>query len=133
MKVSDYKNLVSTGIIAGTKLIKKNPAEVTAFITATMRGEKYTLQHRDAAFKMALKRMPEIVSPKAVATQRLILDARMKYQTPVAGHAVGWSNPAAWPTTLSFMQSIGAIPRTGAPKVGNVFTNRFTDAANVRM
>jgi NitT/TauT family transport system substrate-binding protein len=133
MKVSDYKNLVSTGIIAGNKLVKSNPALVTAFVKATMRGEKYTLQHRDAAFKMALKRMPEIVSPKAVATQRLILDARMKYQTPVAGHAVGWSNPAAWPTTLSFMQSIGSIPKAGAPKVSNVFTNRFTDAANVRM
>ncbi len=52
MRVANYKNLVSTGIIAGRKLIKNNPALVAAFVKATMRGEKFTLQHPDAAFKI---------------------------------------------------------------------------------
>ncbi|HWK26397.1 MAG TPA: ABC transporter substrate-binding protein [Solirubrobacter sp.] len=133
MRVAAYKNLVSTGVIAGRKLIKANPKLVTAFVKATMRGEKYTLQHPDAALKIALKRLPEVITDKQIATQKEILNARLSYQRPAAGHPVGWSNPKSWPVTLDFLQSIGSIPKKGAPSVHNVFTNTFTDQANVRM
>jgi NitT/TauT family transport system substrate-binding protein len=133
MRVAKYKALTPTGIIAGHKLIQSNPGEVKAFVQATMRGMKYTLQHPDAAFKIAMKRQPEVVDRKQVSIQRLILTARLSYQQPPKGHPLGWSNPASWPVTENFLESIGSIPKKTAPRLDRTFTNQFVTQANVRM
>jgi NitT/TauT family transport system substrate-binding protein len=133
MKVANYKSLVPPGIIAGANLIRKSPKEVQGFVTATMRGLKYTIQHPDAAFKIAMKRQPEVVDRHQVSIQRLILTARLDYQRAPKGHPLGWSDPNGWPTTLNFLKSIGSITNQTQPRLSRTYTNQFTNQANVRL
>jgi putative riboflavin transport system substrate-binding protein len=129
MKVSDYVNLASSGIVAGSKLVKSHRSEVYGFVKATMRGLKYSQQHPDEAFKIARKRLPELVNQKDVDTQRKVLTARLAYERKPAGHPYGWSNPKSWPTTVNFLKGISAIKTK--PSTSSVFTNAFAEQANV--
>lgn len=129
MKVSSYVNLASSGIVAGSKLVKAHRSEVAGFVKATMRGLKYSQQHPDAAFKIALKRLPELVKRSDIDTQRKVLSARLAYERQPKGHPYGWSNPSSWPTTVNFLKGISAI-RT-RPSVASVFTNAFAEQADV--
>ncbi|WP_051324997.1 ABC transporter substrate-binding protein [Candidatus Solirubrobacter pratensis] len=130
MKVASYVNLTPNGVVTGAEEIRAHRSVVAAFVKATMRGEKYTQQHPDAAFKIALKRLPELVSQKAIDTQRKVLSARLAYQREPKGHPYGWSNPSGWPTTVNFLRGISAIK--AKPSVSSVFTNVFAEQANVR-
>jgi NitT/TauT family transport system substrate-binding protein len=131
MKVSKYTKLTPNGLVTSTSMVENHASVVRKFVQATMRGQAYTLQHPDAAFKIALKRMPEVVSAQDIAIQRKVLAARLAYQTPVKGEPLGWSDPASWKTTASFLLSIGAI-KNGPAAVG-LFTNRFVNRVNIRL
>jgi NitT/TauT family transport system substrate-binding protein len=131
MKVSSYYKLVSTGVIAGTNLAQSNPKLVEAFVKATLQGEAYTLEHPDAAFAIALKRMPELDAADQ-AIQRKVLTARLAYQQQPKGHPLGWVDPAAWPTTVKFLAQIGLI-KANPPAPTSLYTNKFIAQANVHV
>jgi NitT/TauT family transport system substrate-binding protein len=130
MKVSNYQKLASTGIVTGDKMISQHRSEVAGFVKATMRGLKYAQQNPDKAFAISLKRLPELVNPADVATQRKVLTARLAYQKEPKGQAYGYLAPATWTSTVNFLKTISAIKTK--PAVSQVFTNEFTRAANVK-
>jgi NitT/TauT family transport system substrate-binding protein len=129
MKVASYVNLASSGIVTSSKEVQSHRSVVYGFVKATMRGLKYSQQHPDQAFKIALKRLPELVNRKDVDTQRKVLSARLAYQRKPSGHPYGWSNPKSWPTTVNFLRGISAIK--AKPSTSSVFTNAFAEQANV--
>jgi NitT/TauT family transport system substrate-binding protein len=131
MKVSKYAKLTPNGLVTSTSMVKNHASVVRSFVNATLRGQAYTLQHPDAAFKIALKRMPEIVNQKDIDIQRKVLAARLAYQAPVKGKPLGWSDPASWKATANFLLSIGAI-QNGPAAVG-LFTNRFVNRVNLHL
>jgi NitT/TauT family transport system substrate-binding protein len=130
MKVANYENLASTGIVTGDSMISKHRAEVAGFVKATMRGLKYAQQNPDKAFQISLKRLPELVNPSDVATQRKVLTARLAYQKEPKGQPYGYLNPTFWSTTVNFLKEISAIKTK--PAVDQVFTNEFVRQANVK-
>jgi len=133
MRVAKYANLTPTGIITGGKLMKKNPKEVQAFITATLRGLKFTLKNPDKAFKIAMKRQPEVVDASQVAIQRKILTARLAYMQAPKNHPLGWSNPTGWAATKNVLvQQKPAIKGMQQVKLPNLFTNQLVLKANVK-
>lgn len=126
LPVSRYLKLISNGVVTSTKNVQQNPALVQRFVTATLRGLRYTLHHPNRAFAISMKRQPEIIDPKQREIQRQVLSARLKFQRPPAGHALGWSSPSAWKTTIGFLRSIGSIPRNA--RVQRIYTSIFDNA-----
>ena len=62
MKVSKYTALTPNGVVTSQNMIEHHANVVRNFVKATLRGQAYTLAHPDAAFKIALKHMPDLVS-----------------------------------------------------------------------
>jgi NitT/TauT family transport system substrate-binding protein len=109
LPVSNYVKLVGSGLVTSTTMANRHGKVVTAFVRATLKGLKYTLHHTDAAFKIAQKRMPELVNAQQIAIARKVLAARLAFQTPVKGKPLGWSDPKAWAATTAFLNSAGVI------------------------
>jgi NitT/TauT family transport system substrate-binding protein len=130
LPVSRYENLVSNGVVTSTSLMNKNPGLVQRFVTATLKGLRYTLQHPNKAFTISMKRQPQITSAAQIKIQREILTSRLKFQQPVNGHPLGWSNPASWKTTITFLRSIGSIKKTVS--VNTLYTDIFTNTFAAR-
>jgi NitT/TauT family transport system substrate-binding protein len=124
--VGDYLDLVPPGFAAGDKLIREHPEVVQKFVTATLRGLRDAQANPSAAFEASLKRMPEL-SPDKQPLQRDVLTATLDYYKPVAGRALGGSDPDAWPKTQTFLQSIGVIDHAIDPS--QYYTNTFATSA----
>jgi len=133
MAVSKYLKLVSNGVVASTQMVKRNPATVQAFVTATLKGLRYTLQHLNKAFAISMKRQPEVTAAKDLAIQRQVLAARLKFQQPPKGHPLGWSSAAAWKTTITFCRQLGLIKANTSVKsvYTNIFSNTFAERAKL--
>jgi NitT/TauT family transport system substrate-binding protein len=127
MAVSQFYNLVGNGLVTSTSNVKTHPKLLQAFVTATLKGLRYTLQHPEEAFQISLKRMPDLVDPKQIDIQRQVLNARLTFQQPPKGHPLGWSNPANWTTTVNFLKSISALK--SVPATSTLYTNKFAEAA----
>lgn len=132
LPVARYMPLVGPGVATSDTMIRDHPQIVQAFVTATLRGLRYTLQHPARAFAIAMKRTPEITDPRQVAIQRQVLTARLRFQQPPAGHPLGWTNPHGWKASLSFFRSIGVIKRSVRLNslYTSIFTNTFAQKAN---
>ncbi|GAC1360393.1 MAG: ABC transporter substrate-binding protein [Herpetosiphon sp.] len=126
LNVSPYVDLVSTGLATNRNLIKEHPDLVRGFVRATLRGLKDTLADPDAAFDITLKRMPETTGDD-VKVARAKLTTTLEYEQPAAGHPLGWSDPAAWQTTVDFLKSVGVIDTL--PDPATLFTNQWIEQA----
>jgi NitT/TauT family transport system substrate-binding protein len=124
--VGDYVNLVPPGFVAGDKLIQEHPEIVQKFVNATLRGLQETQADPSAAFESSLKRMPELSADKQ-PLQRDVLAATLEYYKPLAGRALGATDPAAWVATQDFLQSIGVIDHT--IDTGQFYSNTFVEHA----
>ena len=128
LAVSDFVNLVSTGLVAGNDLVADHPEIVQAIVTATLRGLKDTQADPEAAFEAALKRLPEIAGDdNQERIQFEVLKATLAFEEAPAGHPLGWSDPDAWQTTADLLQQIGLIDQAVDPST--LFTNQFAEAA----
>jgi len=121
-----YISLISTGLATGAGNARTRPDFVQRFVTASLRGLRYTQAHPDEAFAASMRRTPEIVGNN-VRIQRAVLAATLAYEQPPAGHPLGWSSPIGWRTTASFLRSIGLIKNPVDEYT--LYTNRFADNA----
>ena len=125
IRVSDYIDLPSNGLITNEQTIAENPDLVQRVINASLAGIRYTLANPDEAFAISLRAVPEAGGDNEAAN-RAIFDASLDLWR--AGEAeIGRSDPAAWQEASDFMRQMGLID-ADVP-VDGIFTNRFVDAA----
>lgn len=130
LPVADHVNLVSTGLATASDRIAHAPDSVQAVVTATMRGLKETLADPDAAFAATLERMPEVKGDTSQEQiQRAVLDATLTFEQAPEGHALGWSNPEAWQTTVDVLHDVEMLKTTLDPS--QLYTNQFAETANI--
>ena len=126
LAVSDYVNLVSTGLVTSEKLVAEHPDIVQKFVTASLQGLAEAQRDPDAAYAASIKRMQEL-SPAAAKTQRDILTATLGFEQQPSGHPYGWSDPDAWTTTINLLKSVGVI--TKDVDASSCYTNTFVENA----
>ena len=122
LPVSRYLDLVSSGLATSEGEIKDHPDLVRRFVKATLQGLRATLDDPQAAIRATLARMPEATTGQA-SLQRQILFSTLPYERALAGHALGWGDPAAWSATDRFLDSAGVMK--GNVTLSNCYTNRF--------
>lgn len=126
LAVSDYVDMVSTGLVTNDDMIAEHPELVQKFVAATLKGLKASLDDPDAAFEASMKRMPEITGDN-VRIQRAVLEQAQKWQQPPADHPLGWTDPEAWKNTQDLLHSVGIVEKT--VDLDTLYTNQFVEGA----
>ncbi len=94
LRVSDYVQLASNGIITNEKTILENPELVRNFVAAALKGLQDTIADPDGAYDIS-KKYVENLEQADVATQKQTLATSIVlWQAPVLGYAdaSAWEN-----------------------------------------
>jgi NitT/TauT family transport system substrate-binding protein len=111
IEVADTLNLVSNGLVVAADRIEREPEQVRALVTATLRGIAGTLADPDAGFEAALSRAPEAGAGEVRDVQRQVLDATLRFwRAP----RLGAIDRQAWAASQTAMRSLGLIDRESA-------------------
>jgi len=118
IKISDYANLMSNGLVTNESTIKDHPDLVRGMNRALAHGLADTIADPKAAYAASLKYVDGLAAndpvQMGVLTNSIDLWKTDKY---------GYSDPAAWDLTLKTLQSMGLL--TDSIDVTTVYSNDY--------
>lgn len=117
--VADYIDFVSNGLITNERTLAEEPELVRNVVRAALRGLRDTLGDPDAAFAICRRYVPEI-DDESAPLQRAVLEESLNFWR---ADDLGYSDPAAWEASQTFMHQIGQIETE--VDVAAMFTNDF--------
>jgi NitT/TauT family transport system substrate-binding protein len=122
MRASDWGvQALSLGIVANTKLLKEEPAVVRAFVAATLRGLKESIEDPKMGWQTVIKHKPE-VDPK-LAEYGLENSLTLFRTANTKDKPLGWMADKDWDATIEFLSTYMGL----APKMPleHYYTNEF--------
>ncbi|MCS6993159.1 MAG: ABC transporter substrate-binding protein [Anaerolineales bacterium] len=106
IRVADYVQLASNGILTNETVLKENPDLVRAFNRAFLRGLEDTLANPDEAYEIC-KKFVENLAQADEAVQKQVLAASIEmWKAP----RLGYSDPAAWENMQTVLLEMGMYP-----------------------
>jgi NitT/TauT family transport system substrate-binding protein len=106
------------GIVTHRDLLKKDPKLVEAFVSATMEGYAYTVEHPEEALNITLKHNPELSRDAAHLSLLFALDALLT--NAAKEHGLGYLDPDRMTFQINLMSDLMKFAK---PK--DLYTNRF--------
>lgn len=122
LPVSNYRDLVSQGLVTSRQMTRQHPGLVRRFVKATLQGLRAALDDPAAAGQAALARMHGLTKQQT-SLQRQVLTATQQFEQPPSSHPLGWLDPSAWSGTATFLRGAGVLQAAVAP--GRCYTNQF--------
>lgn len=122
IRVADYVQLASNGLLTNEITIQQNPQLVEGMIGAIMKGVRDTLADPDAAFEIC-KKYIEGLDPKSEGLQKEILQATLEFWK---SDQPGISKPETWENMQKVLMGIGWISEP--LDLNQAFTNQFVEA-----
>lgn len=119
LRVSDYVQLASNGLITNEKTAAENPELVRQMVSAITRGINDTLANPDEAYEIS-KKYVEGLADADEAVQRNILATSIDFWR---ADQIGRSDPQAWENMQDLLLKMGLI--TEPLDLGKAFTNEF--------
>jgi len=119
IRVADYVQLASNGLITNEDTIAKHPELVRSMAGAFLKGLADTIANPDEAYTISKKYVPDL-SKSNESTQKEILSrsiALWKTDRP------GYSNPQAWQNMQNTLLKMGLLKQP--LDVNKAFTNQF--------
>jgi NitT/TauT family transport system substrate-binding protein len=118
IRVADFVNLASNGLLTNEKTIQNDPELVRAMIRAILRGVSDAVADPDAAYATCRKYVDGLAENDPV--QKQVLAATMEFwRTDKPGR----SDPAAWQNMDAILRSMGLL--TQPLDITKAFTNDF--------
>jgi len=117
LKVSDYVNLVSNGLITSQTSLKQNPEMLNSFTKAFLKGLEFTLNNPDEAFLISKKYIPEIKNDEI--QKKILLESIGFWNITKPG----LNSKDQWQKSLDFLTEINLVEKK--IDVDNLFTNQF--------
>ncbi|WP_067500266.1 ABC transporter substrate-binding protein [Actinoplanes sp. TFC3] len=99
-------DLYGNAIIAKPTLISSNPDLVKRFVSASMKGLQYTVEHPDEAAAIMNKAQPSAAVPAAVGE----INAMKPYTTAPAGGALGSMDEQRVAKSIAVLSGAGLMP-----------------------
>jgi NitT/TauT family transport system substrate-binding protein len=105
IRVSDYMQLVSNGMITSEKVARENPELVQAMLRGMLEGIQYTMDHPDEAYEIS-KKYVEALAQADEQVQKEVLAASIDLW-----HAdrLGYSDPQAWENMQAVLLEMGLL------------------------
>jgi NitT/TauT family transport system substrate-binding protein len=119
IRVADYVQLASNGILASEKIISENPNLVRAFVGAFLKGLADTIANPDEAFKLSEAYIPNFAELDA-QVQKQVLETSIEQWK---AERLGYSEPQAWENMQNVLLEAGLIPEK--MDLNQAFTNEF--------
>jgi NitT/TauT family transport system substrate-binding protein len=119
IRVADYVQLASNGLLASEKVIRENPELVKAFVGAFLKGLADTISNPDEAFQLSESYIPNF-SELDAGVQMQVLEASIEEWR---AERPGYSDPKAWENMQDVLLNMGLIG--DAMDLNKAFTNEF--------
>ena len=119
IRVADYAQLASNGILASEKVIAENPEFVRTFVGAFLRGLKDTIENPDEAFKISEVYIPNFSELDADVQKQVLAISIEQWRA----ERLGYSDPQAWENMQDVLLEMGLI--TEKIDLSKAFTNEF--------
>lgn len=124
IRVSDYIQLVSNGLITNEKTAKENPQLVRGMVKAILHGIQDTLQNQDEAYTISTKYV-DALAQADTKVQKEVLAATMelcKTDQP------GYTDPKAWENMQTVLLDMGLLKQK--LDLSAAFSNDFLPKGN---
>jgi NitT/TauT family transport system substrate-binding protein len=118
IRVADYVQLASNGLISNEATIAQNPDLVRRMVQATLRGITYALANPDEAFIISSQFVEGLKDDQVV--QREVLDSTMEFWKT---DQPGISDPAAWQNMQQVLLDMGLL--TQPLDLSKAYTDQF--------
>jgi NitT/TauT family transport system substrate-binding protein len=119
IRVADYVQLASNGILANETVIAENPELVRAFVGAFLKGLGDTISNPDEAFELSEAHIPNFADLDADVQKQVLLTSIEQWQA----ERLGQSDPQAWENMQSILLEMGLLPEE--MDLNQAFTNEF--------
>jgi NitT/TauT family transport system substrate-binding protein len=119
LRISDYAQLASNGIITNEKTIRDNPGLVSKFVGAVVKGIQDTIADPDAAYEISKKYVPNLDQIDPITQKQVLATSIQLWNAPV----IGVSDPAAWDNMQKVLLDMKLYPT--ALDLSKAFTNAF--------
>ena len=119
IRVADYVELASNGILASEKVVKENPDLVRKFIGAFLKGLSDTIANPDEAFKTSEAYIPNFSQLDPNVQKQVLETSIEQWKT----QRLGYSDPQAWQNMQDVLLDMGLIKEK--MDLSKAFTNEF--------
>lgn len=119
IRVADYVQLASNGILASEKVIAQNPDLVRAFVGAFLKGLADTIANPDEAFKLSESYIPNFADLDANVQTQVLATSIEQWKA----ERLGYSDPQAWENMQAVLLEAGLIDQE--LDLSKAFTNKF--------
>jgi len=119
IRVADYVQLASNGILASEKIISENPDLVRAFVSAFLKGLADTIADPEESFRLSESHIPNFADLDA-DVQKQILETSIEQWK---AERLGYSDPQAWQNMQNVLLEMGLIAEK--MDLSKAFTNEF--------
>lgn len=119
IRVADYVQLASNGLITNETAITNQPALVQSMVTAFLRGLAGTLANPDEAYQISKKYIPNLGETDE-AVQKEILALSLEFWKAARP---GYSDPQAWENMQQVLLEMGLLAQP--LELDKAFTNQF--------
>lgn len=119
IRVSDYVQLASNGILASEKVISENPDLVKKFVGAFLKGLADTIANPDEAIKLSASYIPNFSDLDANVQKQILQTSIEQWKAD----RPGYSDPQAWENMQNVLLEAGLIPEK--LDLSKAFTNEF--------
>ena len=122
LRVADYMQLVSNGMITNEKTLKENPALVKRMIAATLQGINYTSAHPDEAYQISKKYVENLAKADPAVQQQVLATTVSLWQL----EQPGYSDPQAWKNMQDVLLKMGLLKKS--LDLNQAFSNAYLPA-----
>jgi NitT/TauT family transport system substrate-binding protein len=119
LRVADYVQLASNGILASEKVIAEDPQLVSAFVGAFLKGLKFTIENPDEAYAMSAKYIPNFADLDQGVQKEILATSIDMWKAD----RLGYSDPQAWENMNDTLVKMKLIPEP--LDLTKAFTNQF--------
>ena len=121
IRVADYVQLASNGLITNEATIASNPELVSRMVRAISRGVADTIADPDQAFEIS-KKYVENLEQADQEVQRAVLAATIPFWQ---ADRLGYSSPEAWENMQEILLDMGLLSKT--LDLNQAYTNEFIE------
>jgi putative riboflavin transport system substrate-binding protein len=119
IRVADYVQLASNGILASEKVISENPDLVRGFVGAFLKGLADTIADPEEALEMSKAYIPNFADLDVDVQKEVLATSIEQWQA----ERLGYSDPQAWENMQSVLLEMGLIAEK--LDLSKAFTNEF--------
>lgn len=119
LRVADYLQLVSNGLITNETIMRDNPELVASMVRATLQGINFTIDDPQAAYTISENYIEGLAEADSDVQLHILLESITHYQS----ERIGYSNPSAWQNMQDILLRMELLSKP--IEIESAFTNQF--------